>query len=42
MLNSGRLELLVTEVYPLDDFLDAFRAIDERRARGKVVLSMTG
>lgn len=40
MLNSGRLELPVTEVYPLDDFLGAFRAIDERRARGKVVLAM--
>lgn len=42
MLNSGRLDLLVTEVYPLDDFLDAFRAIADRRARGKVILSMSG
>ena len=41
MLNSGRLDLLVTEVYPLDDFLGAFRAIGERRARGKVILSMS-
>jgi NADPH2:quinone reductase len=42
MIASGRLDLLVTEVYPLDDYLDAFRAIDERRARGKVILSMSG
>ena len=42
MLSSGRLELLVTEVYPLADYLDAFRAIAERRARGKVILSMPG
>ena len=42
MIASGRLDLLVTEVYPLDDYLDAFRAIAERRARGKVILSMPG
>lgn len=42
MLNSGRLDLLVTEVYPLKDYLDAFRAIADRRARGKVILSMSG
>jgi NADPH2:quinone reductase len=42
MISSGRLDLLVTEVYSLDDYLDAFRAIGERRARGKVILSMPG
>lgn len=42
MLSSGRLDLLVTEVYPLEDYHAAFRAIAERRARGKVILSMSG
>jgi NADPH2:quinone reductase len=40
MLSGGRLDLLVTEVYPLADYRDAFRAIAGRRARGKVILSM--
>jgi len=40
MLDSGRLDLLVTEVYPLADYPKAFQAIAERRARGKVILSM--
>jgi len=29
----------VTESYPLDRYVDAFAAITERRARGKVVLT---
>lgn len=40
MIATGRLEPLVTEVYPLADYLDAFRSIAGRRARGKVVLTM--
>ena len=42
MAGDGRLDLLVTEVYPLASFLDAFHAIAERRARGKVILTMSG
>jgi len=42
MLSSGRLDLLVTEVYSLEDYQAAFAAIAERRARGKVILSMSG
>lgn len=41
MLASGQLDLLVTEVYPLDEYAAAFAAIADRKARGKVVLSMS-
>lgn len=40
MLEQGRLTPRVTESYPFDDYVDAFRAITERRARGKVILRM--
>ncbi|WP_428818514.1 NADPH:quinone oxidoreductase family protein [Microbulbifer sp. MCCC 1A16149] len=39
-VQEGRLQPLTTEVYDLDDFSEAFAAIGERRARGKVVLTM--
>ncbi len=39
MAAEGRLKPRVTERYPLDRFTDAFAAITERRARGKVVLT---
>ena len=40
MVSQGQLTPRVTEHYPLDHFADAFAAITERRARGKVVLIM--
>ncbi len=40
MVDRGLFSPLVTEVYPLDDFRHAFACISERRAKGKVVLSM--
>ncbi len=40
MVEQGRLQPRVTESYPLEKFVDAFRAITERRARGKVVLTL--
>lgn len=40
MVESGKLVPRVTEQYPLERFVDAFSAITERRARGKVVLTM--
>ena len=40
MIESGKLVPRVTEQYPLERFVDAFSAITERRARGKVVLTM--
>lgn len=39
-VQQGRLQPLTTEVYDLDDFTRAFAAINERRAKGKVVLTM--
>ena len=40
MIDSGKFSPQVTEVYPLDDYKAAFASIAERRARGKVILSM--
>jgi NADPH2:quinone reductase len=41
MVETGKFSPLVTEVYPLDDYQAAFASIAERRAKGKVILSMT-
>lgn len=40
LIAEGKLQPRVTESYALDDYVDAFRAITERRARGKVILRM--
>lgn len=40
MIDSGKFSPQVTEVYSLDDYKAAFASIAERRARGKVILSM--
>ena len=40
MLANGTLTPRVTESYTLDEYKDAFAAITERRARGKVILRM--
>jgi len=40
LIQAGKLKLRVTETYPLDKYVDAFAAITERRARGKVILQM--
>ncbi|MBN8432014.1 NADPH:quinone oxidoreductase family protein [Microbulbifer salipaludis] len=40
-VQDGSLQPLTTEVYALEDFLQAFTVIGERRAQGKVVLTMT-
>jgi NADPH2:quinone reductase len=40
LIKDGRLAPRVTESYRLDDFVEAFAAITERRARGKVILRM--
>ena len=39
MVDAGKLNPRVTESYPLDQYVAAFTAITERRARGKVVLT---
>ncbi|MCP4299876.1 MAG: NADPH:quinone oxidoreductase family protein [Gammaproteobacteria bacterium] len=41
LIADGTLKPRVTESYSLDDFADAFRAITERRALGKVTLRMS-
>ena len=38
LIAEGKLEPRVTESYALEDYVEAFRAITERRARGKVIL----
>jgi NADPH2:quinone reductase len=41
MVDQGDLIPRVTESYPLERFLDAFAAITQRRARGKVVITFS-
>ncbi|SDK71959.1 NADPH:quinone oxidoreductase family protein [Microbulbifer yueqingensis] len=41
MVAEGRLNPMATEIYRLDEFRDAFAAITERRARGKVILTIS-
>ena len=41
LIASGQLHPRITESYALDDYKQAFRALTERRALGKVVLRMT-
>ena len=41
LVKEGVLTPRVTESYSLDDYIDAFKAITERRARGKVTLRMS-
>jgi NADPH2:quinone reductase len=41
LIAEGKLNPRVTESYSLDEYVDAFAAITERRARGKVILRMT-
>ncbi len=40
LITDGTLKPRTTESYALDDYVDAFAAITERRARGKVILTM--
>jgi len=40
MIDDGAFSPLVSQVYALADFADAFASIAERRAKGKVILSM--
>ena len=40
MVRDGKLKPRVTETYPLEKFVAAFRALTGRKAKGKVVLTM--
>ncbi len=41
MVQADKLKPRVTETYPLDQYVAAFAAITQRRAKGKVVLTMS-
>ncbi len=40
MIDSGKFSPMVSEVYPLERHQEAFQSIAQRRAKGKVILSM--
>lgn len=40
LIDQGKLELAASEVYPLADYSTALACLSERRAKGKVILSM--
>jgi NADPH2:quinone reductase len=39
-ISDGVIQPRINEIYALDDYVNAFRAITERRAKGKVILRM--
>ncbi len=41
MFEDGKLSPVVTDVFPLADYVEAFNCLANRRARGKVILDMT-
>jgi len=41
MVEDGKLKPLTTEVYRFEEYVQAFASITERRARGKVILTLT-
>lgn len=41
MLSAGQITPHISGHYPLDEFADAFDALSQRRAMGKVILTMT-
>jgi NADPH:quinone reductase-like Zn-dependent oxidoreductase len=38
LIDEGRLEVPIARAYPLDDVRDAFRELEQRHTRGKIVL----
>jgi NADPH:quinone reductase-like Zn-dependent oxidoreductase len=38
LINAGELELVVAQVYPLEQVRDAYRELEQRHTRGKIVL----
>jgi NADPH:quinone reductase-like Zn-dependent oxidoreductase len=38
LVAAGELEVPVAEVYPLDQVREAFRRLEQRHTRGKIVL----
>ena len=39
LIDEGRLEMPIAKVYPLEDVRDAFRELEQRHTRGKIVLT---
>lgn len=42
LIATGRLEIPIARVYPLDQVQDAYRELEQRHTRGKIVLKMEG
>jgi|TARA_B110000908_G_scaffold170167_1_gene228949 NADPH2:quinone reductase len=40
MFDAGQLKPVVTDVFPMTDYVGAFRCLTERRAKGKVILDL--
>ena len=38
LIDEGRLEVPIADVYPLDEVRDAFSELEQRHTRGKIVL----
>jgi NADPH:quinone reductase-like Zn-dependent oxidoreductase len=38
LIDEGRLEVPIAKVYPLEDVRDAYRELEQRHTRGKIVL----
>lgn len=38
MISEGKLEIPIAQVYPLDEVKDAYRELEQRHTRGKIVL----
>ena len=38
LIDAGELGLVVAKVYPLDEVRDAYRELERRHTRGKIVL----
>ena len=41
MFNQGELAPVVTDVYPMENYVDAFNCLSQRRAKGKVILEIS-
>jgi len=39
LFSAGKLNPVVTDVFPLEQYEDAFNCLIERKARGKVILT---
>jgi NADPH2:quinone reductase len=40
MFEEGKLKPVVTDVFPMERYEEAFNCLTQRRARGKVIITM--